>query len=96
MYRGDVTVNFNITGNGKMMKNGPYLFKFTNFFISLRLFRRENIVFCPPMITLIIIAPIFHKLLKKIGCGWGEQPSVCDHLDVKEMSVSNILGALTH
>ena len=75
------------------MKNGPYLF---NFFISLRLFRMENIVFCPATIILIIIAPIFHKLLKKIGCGLGERPSVCDHLDVKEMSVTNILGALTH
>ena len=89
-------MNFNIKGNGKMLKNGPYLFKFTDFFISLRLFRRENIVFCPATIILIIIAPIFHKLLKKIGCGWGERPSVCDHLDVKEMSVPNILGALTH
>ena len=59
-------------------------------------FERENIVFCPTTIILIIIAPIFHKLLKKIGCGWGERPSVSDHLDVKEMSVSNILGALTH
>ena len=39
------TVNFNITGNRKMMKNGLYLFKFTDFFISLRLFRWENIVF---------------------------------------------------
>ena len=90
------TVNFNITGNGKMMKNGPYLFKFTDFFISLRLFRRENIVFCLATIILIIIAPIFHKLLKNIGCGWGERPSVCDYLDVKEVSGSNILGALTH
>ena len=70
------------------MKIGPYLFKFTDFCISLRFFRRENIVFCPAAIILII--------LKKIGCGWGERPSVCDHLDVKEMSVSNILGALTH
>ena len=79
------------------MKYGPYLFKFTDFFIRLRLFRRENIVFCHAMIILIIIAPILHKLLKKkIGCGWGERPSVCDHLDVKEMSVSNILGASTH
>ena len=59
------TVNFNITGNGKIMKNGPYLFKFSDFFTSLRLFRRENIVFCPATIFLIIIAPIFHKLLKK-------------------------------
>ena len=41
------TVNFNITGKGKMMKNGPYLFKFSDFFTNLRLFRRENIVFCP-------------------------------------------------
>ena len=63
------TVNFNITGNGKMIKSGPYLFKFTDFFISLRLFRRENIVFCPATIVLIIIAPIFHKLLKKSGVG---------------------------
>ena len=76
-----------------MMKNGPYLFKFTDFFTSLCLFRRENIVFCPATIILIIIGPIFHKLLEKIGCGLGERPSVCDHLDVKEMSVSNILGA---
>ena len=37
---------------------------------------------------LIIIAPIFHKYLKNVGCGWGEWPWVCDHLDVKEMSVS--------
>ena len=46
---------------------------------------------------ILIIALIFHKLLKKnLGCWWGEQPSVCDYLDVKEMSVSIILGALTH
>ena len=32
----------------------------------------------------------FHKLLKKLGCGWGERPSVCDHLDV----ISNVLEAL--
>ena len=38
----------------------------------------------------------FSQIIEKIGCGWGERPSVCDHLDVKEMSVSNILGALTH
>ena len=44
---------------------------------------------------LIIIADIFHKLLKKIGRGLGEQPSVCGHLDVKDVSVSNVLGALT-
>ena len=25
-------MNFNITGNGKMMKNGPYLIKFSEFF----------------------------------------------------------------
>ena len=77
-----------------MMKNGPYLFKFFDFFTSLRRFLRENIVFCPTTIILIIIAPIFHNLLKKnLGCGWGERPSVCDYLDVKEM---NVLGALTH
>ena len=63
------TVNFNITGNGKMMKNGPYLFKFTDFFISLRLFRRENIVFGPATIILIIIAPIFTNYWKISGVG---------------------------
>ena len=47
------TVSFNITGNGKMMKIGPYLFKFSDIFTSLRLFRRENIVFCPAMVILI-------------------------------------------
>ena len=56
------TVNFNITGNGKMMKNGPHLFKFSDFFTSMRLIRRKNIVFCPTTINLIIVSPIFHKL----------------------------------
>ena len=32
MYRGEVRGEFNITDNGKMMKNGPYLFKFSDFF----------------------------------------------------------------
>ena len=35
----------------------------------------------------------FSQIIEKIGCGWGERPSDCDHLDAKEMSVSNILGA---
>ena len=72
------------------MKNGPCLFKFTNFSISLRLFQRKIIVFCDPKMILIIIAVIFHKLLKKLGCGWGELPSVCDHLAV----ILYVLGAL--
>ena len=59
------TVNFNISGNGKMMKNGPYLFKFFDFFTSLRLFRRKNIVFCPATIILILMRRFFYKLLKK-------------------------------
>ena len=37
-----------------------------------------------------IIAAIFHKLLKKTQCGWGERSSVCDHLDM----ISNVLRAL--
>ena len=91
MYRGELDGEFNITGNGKMIKNGPHLFKFSDFFNSMRLIRRENIVFCPTTIHLIIVSPIFHKLLKKLGCGWVERQSVCDHLDV----ISNVLGALT-
>ena len=52
------------------MKNGPYLFKFTDFFISLRLFRRETIVFIPATIILIIIAQIFSQIIeKKSGVG---------------------------
>ena len=47
-------VNFNITGNGKMVKNGLYLFKFSDFFTSLCLFWRENNVICPATIILII------------------------------------------
>ena len=62
-------MNFNITGNGKMMKNGPYSIKFSDFFTSTRLFLKENIVFCPATIILIIIAPIFQKLLKNSGVG---------------------------
>ena len=58
-----------------MMKNGTYLFKFSDFFTSLCLFWRENIVFCPTRIILIVIAPIFHKFSKKkLGVG-GEWPS---------------------
>ena len=72
------------------MKNWPFLFKFSDFFISLRLFQRKLIVFYPSMMILIIIAAIFHKLLKKIGCGWEERSSVCDHLDV----ISYVLRAL--
>ena len=30
---------------------------------------------------------------KKLGCGWGEWPSVCDHLDMLDV-ISNVLGAL--
>ena len=47
-------VNFNIMGNGKMVKNGLYLFKFSDFFKSVCLFWRENIVICPATIILII------------------------------------------
>ena len=66
------TVNFNITGNEKMMKNGPYLIKFADFFTGTCLFRKENFVFCPTTIILNIIASIFHKLLKKtrVWVGW--------------------------
>ena len=35
----------------------------------------------------------FSQNIEKKKLGWD---GVCDHLDVKEMSVSNILGALTH
>ena len=53
----------------------PHVFEFPDFFhqsapISKEkhcLFRRENLVFCPATIILIKIAPIFDKLLKKLG-----------------------------
>ena len=51
---------------------GRIFFQILQFFTSLRLFRRENIVFCPATIILIIIAQIFHNLLKKtrVWVGW--------------------------
>ena len=64
------TVNFNITGNRKMMKQTCC--NHSNsliFFTSLRLIRRKNIVFCPTTINLIIISPIIHKLLKNLDVG---------------------------
>ena len=45
------TVNFNITGNRKMMKNGLHIFKFSDFLTSLHLIRRKNIFFCPTTIN---------------------------------------------
>ena len=67
------------------------------FFTRLRLFQRENIVFFPRHDYLDYNSTDFSQIIeKKLGYGWGEQPLVCDPLDVKEMSVSNILGALTH
>ena len=44
-------------------------FKFSDFFTSLHLIRRKNIVFCPTTINLIIISPIIHKLLKNLDVG---------------------------
>ena len=88
-------MNFNIMGNGKMMKNGPYLIKFSDFFTSTRLFQKENIFLsCHDYFD--YNSTDFSQIIEKLGCGWGEQPSVFYHLDVKEMSVSNISGALTH
>ena len=52
-----------------MMKNMLHSFKFSDFFTSLRLIRRKNIVFCPTTINLIVISPIIHKLLKNLDVG---------------------------
>ena len=52
-----------------MMKNVLHSFKFSDFFTSLRLIRKKNIVFCPTTINLIIISPIIHKLLKNLDVG---------------------------
>ena len=54
-----------------MMKNRQYLFKFSDFFISLLLFRRKIIVFCPSVMILTMIAATLHKLLKKKTLGVG-------------------------
>ena len=66
------TVNFNITGNGKMMKNGLYLFKFSDFFTSLRLFWRKNIVFCPAELFIFFNWTDFLQIIEKtrVGVGW--------------------------
>ena len=83
-------MNLKTSGNRENDEKWAIFIQFLLFLNSLRLFRRENIVFCQTTIILIIIAQIFHKLLKKLGCGWGERLSVCDHFDIKEISVSNI------
>ena len=89
-------MNFNITGNGKMMKNGPYLIKFSDFFHQYTLISKgkHRLLSCHDYFD--YNSTDFSQIIEKLGCGWGEQPSVFYHLDVKEMSVSNISGALTH
>ena len=78
------------------MKNGPYLIKFADFFTGTRLFRKGKLCLLSHHDNFEYNSIDFSQIIeKKLGCGWGERPSVCDHLDVKEMSVSNILGALT-
>ena len=79
-------MNFDITSNRKMMKNGLHIFKFSDFLTSLHLIRRKNIFFCPTTNNLIIIS----QIIEKLGCGWGERLSVCNHLDV----IANVLRAL--
>ena len=55
-----------------MMENRPYLYKFSDFFTSTRLFRKENIVFCPATIILIINCTDFSKIIEKtrVWVGW--------------------------
>ena len=47
------------------------------------------LVFCPTTINCNFTD--YSQIIEKLGCGWGERQSVCDHLDV----ISNVLGALT-
>ena len=91
-----LTVNFNITGNGKMMKNGPYLFKFTDLFHQSALISKGKHCLLSRHDYFDYNSTDFSQIIEKYRVWWGERPSVCDHLDLKEMSVSNILGALTH
>ena len=56
------TVNFNITGNRKMMKNGLHIFKSSDFFTSLHLIRRKNIFFCPTTINCINFNQNTHQI----------------------------------
>ena len=72
------------------MRNVLHSFKFSDFFTSLCLIRRKNIVFCPTTINNYNFTD-YSQIIEKLGCGWGERLSVCDHLDV----ISNVLGALT-
>ena len=48
MNLGEVSGEFYITGNGKMMKNGPYLFKFSDFSPVCAYFEGKTLSFVPP------------------------------------------------
>ena len=80
-------VNFYITGNGKMMKNGPYFIQIHRFLHQSALILKEN--HC--LLSLKDDFSDFSQSIeKKLGCGWCELPPVCDHLDV----MSYVLRAL--
>ena len=87
-------MNFNITGKEKMVKNSPYLFKFSDFLSVCAYFEGKHCLWSLHD-DFDYNSRYFSQVIKKNGRGLGEQPSVCGHLDGKDVSVSNVLGALT-
>ena len=89
-------MNFNITGNGKMIEKRAVFNQILRFFHQYTLMSKgkHRLLSCHDYFD--YNSTDFSQIIEKLGCGWGEQPSVFYHLDVKEMSVSNISGALTH
>ena len=70
MYRGDVNGEFKHYGLQENDEKWAVIILILRFFHQSALISMENIVFCPATITLIITAPIFHKLLQN-KLGWG-------------------------
>ena len=91
------TVNFNITGNGENDENLAVFIQIHRFLHQSALISKGKHCLLSRHDYFDYSSTDFSQFFEKnrVWVG-GERPSVCDHLDVKEMSVSNILGALTH
>ena len=77
------------------MKNRSHLFKFSDFFHQSGHISKEKHCLFSRHDYFDYNSTDFSQIIgEKLGCGWGERPLVCDHLDVKEIRVSNVLGAL--
>ena len=91
MYHGELDGEFLHYRQRENDEKGPYLFKLSDFFISLRLFQKKNHCLLSLYDDIDCNNSDFSQIIeKKLGCGLGEWPSACDQLDV----ISDVLGSL--